>query len=340
MTRKLIGGSIVAVAGAVLTAGCLVAIASTDPIDALRAFFGAPFSSVWFFGKTLDAAALLTTAGLGVAIAFQAGTFNLGGEGQLYAGGLAASVMLLGFEGADGSLMLAAAALTGSLVGASMAGLCGELKSRFGINELITTFLLSAAFTPVADFLLSGPLRDETNNLLATPRFSADRMIPRLLEPSALNWSAPLSIGLALLTALLLEKTATGFRVRVAGSNPRFSAYAGIESRRYWAPALAISGALHGLAGFFAVAGTYGLCHRGFSGGLGWSALAVALIARNNPTALIPAAIIFAWLQIGAEAAELRSGLSFETAAFAQAVLFLLVTAKVGLRLFSRRGRV
>jgi simple sugar transport system permease protein len=144
---------------------------------------------------------------------------------------------------------------------------------------------------------------------------------------------------LALVAWIALERTATGFRLRVAGSNPRFSAYAGIESHRYWTPALAASGALHGLAGFFAVAGTYGLCHRGFSGGLGWSAIAVALIARNNPVAIIPAAISFAWLQTGTEAAELRSGLSFEAAALAQAVLFLLVTAKAGLRFLPKRGR-
>lgn len=209
-----------------------------------------------------------------------------------------------------------------------MAGLSGLLKVATGTDELISSFLLSAAVSPVADYLISGPLRDHSQNLLATARFAQDRLLPHLLPPSSLNLSAPAAVLLALAAWVFLSRTAAGFRLRVVGANPGFARFAGIEGRRYWTPALATSGALHGLAGFFAVAGTYGVCHRGFAGGLGWNALAVALIARNAPLALIPAALVYAWLNAGSDAALLSSGLSFETAAFVQAAVLLLVTAR------------
>ena len=325
-------GSFVALGAAAAAAAVLVASASADPAEALRSFFLTPLSSRWFLGNTLDSAALLITASLGVVVAFRAGTFNLGGEGQIYAGGLAASFVLLYAEGEAGWLVLIAAAAAGALAGAALAAVAGALKAKLGVDELISSFLLSSAVTPAADFLVSGPLRDPANNLLATARFAPDRLLPALLAPSTLNASAPIALALLAAVAIVLEGSGVGFRTRVAGSSPAFARFAGIEPAAYWTPAFAVSGAFHGLTGFFAVAGTYGLCHRGFPGGLGWSAIAVALIARNAPLALIPAALAYTWLEAGSETALLASELSFETSAFVQAAVFLLITAR-----YSRR---
>jgi riboflavin transport system permease protein len=321
-------GSMVALGAATTIAALFVAIASDEPVAALRAFFVSPWSSAWFLGNMLDNAALLAVASLGIALAFRAGTFNLGGEGQIYIGGLAATLVLLSLDGLPGPAALTLAAFAGMAAGGFMAALSGVLKVAIGTDELISSFLLSAAVAPVADYLISGPLRDSSQNLLATVRFVGDRVLPHLLPPSSLNLSAPIAILLAVAVWIFLGRTATGFRLRVVGSSPAFARFAGIEGARYWTPALTVSGALHGLAGFFAVAGTYGVCHRGFAGGLGWDALAVALIARNAPLALLPAALAYAWLNAGSDAALLSSGLSFETAAFVQASVLLLVTAR------------
>lgn len=323
-----VSGSVVALGAATILAAVFVAVAAKEPLSALRAFFVSPWSSPWFLGNMLDEAALLAVASLGIALAFRAGTFNLGGEGQIYIGGLAAAMVLLSPNGLSGGMALALAAVAGMAAGGAMAALSGALKALVGADELITSFLLSAAVAPVADYLISGPLRDQSQNLLATARFAEDRLLPHLLPPSSLNVSAPIAIVLAVASYIFLSRTATGFRLRIVGSSPAFARFAGIEGKRYWTPALAVSGALHGLAGFFAVAGTYGVCHRGFAGGLGWNALAVALIARNAPLALIPASLAYAWLDAGSDAALLSSGLSFETAAFVQAVVLLLVTAR------------
>jgi simple sugar transport system permease protein len=329
-------GPFITLAAAVLLTVLIIIFNSPRPPHTLRAFFIGPWASPWFLGNTLDHMSLLLTASLGIALAFRGGCFNLGGEGQIYLGGLAAALVLLlggagespaplaGNTAAFGLLCLAAlAALT---TGGIMGAVSGILKRKFHANELITSFLLSAALTPLGDYLISGPLRDPRGNLLATPRFPLNRLLLRFLPPSNLSVSFAFALILVIGGHLFINKTAPGYRFRIAGAAPDFARYGGIRPELYWSPALTVSGALSGLTGFFAVAGTYGLCHLGFPGGLGWNAIAVALIARNNPLALFPAALIYGWLKAGSDSALLASELNFETAAFIQAVVLLLAT--------------
>jgi simple sugar transport system permease protein len=283
----------------------------------------------------MDATALLITAALGVLVAFRAGAFNLGGEGQIYAGGLAAAAVLLNFGFLGGAAALAVAAVAGMAAGAVLSGTAGYLKSRFGVDELISSFLLSSAVSPVADYLVSGPLRDPANSLLATARFPQDRLLPAMLPPSTLNLSLPISLLLLAAAAYVLNRTALGFRIRVAGSSPDFARYAGIEPAAYWTPAMGISGLSTGWRVSSPSLAPRALPPR-FPRRSRWGAIAVALIARNAPAALVPAAAAYAWLESGSETAMLSSELSFETAAFVQAAVFLLVTAKFSGRKFGR----
>jgi simple sugar transport system permease protein len=333
-------GALLSMGAAAALATLIIAVASPDPGATLEAFFIGPWRSAWFLGNTLDGVALLLTASLGTALAFRGGCFNLGGEGQIYLGGLAASVTLLAApagatEGAAlGLLCLAGlAALTaGGLLGI----LSGWLKKRFAANELITSFLISAALSPVADYLIAGPLRNPTGNLMATARFAVT--LKRILPPSNLSVSLVFALILAGLGHVFMYRTVWGYRYRVSGSAPDFARYGGINPERRLIPAMGVSAALNGLAGFFAVAGSYGLCHRGFSGGLGWNAIAVALIARNRPLALIPAALVFGCLKAGSDSALLSRGLSFETTAFIQAAALILATIHFSTPLVFRRG--
>jgi simple sugar transport system permease protein len=325
-------------AGALLSVGTAVALTmlvilavSSDPGATLEAFFIGPWQSAWFLGNTLDGVALLLTASLGVALAFRGGCFNLGGEGQIYLGGLAASVVLLTVSadgaGAGGSFaLLCLAGLTALAAGGLMGGLSGLLRKRFGANELITSFLLSATLSPVADYLVAGPLRNPAGNLMATARFAVT--LKRILPPSNLSVSFIFALILVCLGHVFMYRTVWGYRYKVSGSAPDFALYGGINPDRRLIPAMGVSGALNGLTGFFAVAGSHGLCHQGFSGGLGWNAIAVALIARNRPLALIPTALVFGCLKAGSDSALLSRGLNFETTAFIQAVALILATIR------------
>ncbi|MDR0706827.1 MAG: ABC transporter permease [Treponema sp.] len=295
------------------------AVNAPEPAAAMSAFFIGPWNGVWFSGNTLDAVTLLLTAALGAVAAFQGGCFNLGGEGQIYIGGLAAALALLNLPSVAG-MSLWAAAFIAITAGGIMGFISGFLKKAAGANEIITSFLLSGALAPVADYLLAGPLRDPSGNLLAT------KALPRLLRilpPSNLSVSFVISLLLVATGHFFINTTVLGYRLKIAGSNPAFAHYAGIEASHYWMPSMALSGALSGLAGFFAVAGTYGRCHMGFSGGLGWNAIAVALVARNRPLLLIPAALVYAALEQGSQSAMLAIGLRFETSAFIQAAALL-----------------
>jgi simple sugar transport system permease protein len=332
------------VGAAVLLIMLLIAFNVPKPGQAMGAFFILPWSSAWFAGNTLDSIALLLTASLGFVIAFRGGCFNLGGEGQIYIGGIAASAVLLWGEGTgkDGVLVIAAACCAAA-AGGSMGALSGVLKKRFGADELITSFLLSASLIPLGDYLIAGPLRDPSGNLLASPRFAPSRRLIRLLPPSSLSVSLIFALLLLFAGWVFINKTSWGYRFRIAGADPGFARFGGIVPERCWIPALGVSGALGGLAGFFAVAGTYGLCHLGFSGGLGWNAAAAALIAGNRPLALIPAALIFGWLKAGSDTVLLSQGLRLETTAFIQAAVLLLATVRFTgptfLRFLPVRGR-
>ncbi len=320
--------SIIAFSVAVSAAVLLIVTQTENPIAALRSFFTQPFSSPWFLGNMLDQSALFLTAGLGIVLSFRGGTFNLGGEGQVYIGGLAASALLLSMQNIPGPIVLMLACAAALTAGAAMGALSGWLKKK-GAPELITSFLLSAALIPFADYCIIGPLRDTSGNLQATKSFASDRVLPSILPPSHLSISFLIALLLVFLCWLWLGSTRSGYRFRIAGSAPAFARYGGIDVERYWIPSMLASGAFHGLAGFFAVAGTYSICHRGFSGGLGWNAITVSLIAGNKPLALIPAALLYAWIQAGSDAALLSSGLQLDTAAFIQALLLILVTVQL-----------
>jgi simple sugar transport system permease protein len=332
-------GALIAIGLAVLLTVILILINSSNPGRTLNAFFLGPWSSPWFLGNTLDGIALLLTASLGAAIAFRGGTFNLGGEGQIYLGGLAASMVLLaGQNSFPAPILLCFAAFAAMLTGALMGGFSGVLKKKVGMNELISSFLLSSALIPVADFLIKGPLRDSSGNLLALPAFSSGLVFLRLLPPSNLSVSFLFALLLVFAGHVFINRTFRGYLFRISGADPAFARFGGIDPEKAWLPAMAVSGALSALAGFFAVAGTYGRCHAGFTGGLGWSAIAVALIAGNKPLALLPAALVYGWLKSGSDSALLAAGLNLETSSFIQAAILLFATVRFGIPAM-RRGK-
>ena len=224
------------------------------------------------------------------------------------------------------------AALAAAAMGGFLGFIPGWLKKKAHAQELITSFLLSAALSPLANYLIAGPWRDSSGNLLAMPVFAAGRRLPGLLPPSNLSVSFIFALVLVLGAHFFINKTVWGYSFRISGGAPFLARFGGIDPQGSWIPAMTAAGALAGLAGFFAVAGTYGRCHLAFPGGLGWNAIAVALIARNRPLALFPAALVYGWLKAGSDSAQLAGGLKFETAAFIQALALILATVHFKIR--------
>ena len=338
----LILGSFIPLGTALIIPLVFIIAGSVYPARTLAAFFIGPWSNTWFLGNTLDSMALLLTASLGAAAAFRGGCFNLGAEGQIYLGGCAAAAVLLGGGCIPGPLpgpvMLVLAALAAAVTGGIMGGVSGVLRKVCGANELITSFLLAAALIPSGDYLISGQLRGPGVNLLATDSFSSGRVLPKILPPSSLSVSIILALALVFLFHFFIHSTARGYRFRIAGAAPDLAEFAGIDPQKRFVPAMTVSGAAAGLAGFFAVAGTYGMCYQGFSGGLGWNGIAMALIAGNEPLLLLPVVFVFGAIRAGSDAAMLQAGFGFEIAAFIQAAVLLLAALPFGIRYLKGRG--
>ena len=326
---------------AVLLLAALTFVLSKTPGRTLYFFFFGPFRNVYSFGNMLNSAIPLILGGLGVSIAMKTGNLNLGGEGQIYSGAFAATAAALALArlGVFGG---AFAVLFGAFVAGFLAALSGLFKARWNTNELITTFLVSNMMARIVNYLVDGPFLDPETNLQMTRKIDEAMRLPRILPPS--NLSAAFFIALAAVGAahIFLFRTKRGYEFRIAGINETFARYGGINTKVNTVLAMFLSGALYGLAGGLSVTGTYYATVKEFSAGLGWNGLAVALIARFYPPAIIPAALFFAWIGSGARIAMQNSDITFEVASIAQAFVFFLATS-MSLRLvFARkktRGR-
>jgi simple sugar transport system permease protein len=314
----------------------LLAFSSTFG-EALGLFFLGPFKNAYYFGNMLNDSIAIALKGLGVSVAFAARNFNLGGEGQVYAGAIATVAVCLAFP--EGGIAVALlAVLAGMAVGGLLGGFSGYLKRALAVDELISSFLASAAVVLVGDYVITGPLQDPTSNFQTTAEIAEVFRLGRILPPSSLSTACLIAIAASLVMKLAMDKTRFGFELRLCGSNREFARYVGVDTGFFDVAPMVISGAFHGLAGAAMIMGTYYKAMRGFSAGVGWAGIAVALIAGNRPLAVLPAALFFAYLEAGAKAVMVGADVTSEIVAVVQSVIFFLITARVLEGLFRKKS--
>jgi simple sugar transport system permease protein len=313
----------------------LVLMFSDSPSRALYFFFAGPFKNLFNFGNMLNASIPLVLGALGVTVAMKAGNLNLGGEGQVYTGAFCTTLTALALSrfGVFGGII---AVTAGVLFSAALGAFCGFCKAKWNTSELITSFLISCAVIPVINYLICVPFLDPETSLQSTKKIAENMRFSLILKPSNLSSAAFVAIAAVIIVQYFLSNTKKGYEIRMAGSNEVFARYGGIDTKFTTVLSMAISGGFYGLAGSLAVMGTYHAAIREFSSGLGWNALAVALIAGFYPKAIIPAAVFFAWIGSGARIAMQNTGLTYEVAFIVQAVIFLLSTSLVIRNLFVR----
>jgi simple sugar transport system permease protein len=315
----------------------LALLLSRTPARTLRWFFLGPLQNRYYFGNMLNSAVPLIFGGLGVSIAMKSNNFNLGGEGQIYSGAFVTTIAALalapwGFAGA----LLALAA--GSLFAGLVAGLSGFCRAKWNTSELITSFLISNALILVVNYFVTGPFLDPAANLQSTEKVPESFRLPHILPPSNLSAALYIALAAVILVHVFLSRTRIGYEIRIAGGNELFARYGGISTKRITVLAMFLSGAFYGLGGALAVYGTYYGTVKEFSSGMGWNGLAVALIARFSPAAVIPAGIFFAWIGSGARLAMQNSDVTFGIASIVQGAVFFLVTSQVLRNLFKKGG--
>ena len=311
---------------------------SDTPGRAMLWILTGPVRNSLVLGDFLASASRLTLAGTAAALAFRAGFFNLGGEGQALAGGLAAAAAAILLPNPSKfmavSLAVAAAVAAGALIG----GFSGFLKARRNIDEMISTFLVSAAVLPIEAVLLGGPMKDADSYLIAAPPLPDAYGLKSWLPPSRLGSAAIWAVLIAAAAYLFFTYSRIGYEWRLCGKSKQFARYGGLRTGVIATASLAASGGLFGLAGAAALMDG-GQAVQGFTGGLGWNGLAVALIAASRPEFVPLAALAYAWLYAGTQAAMTHSGFSYSLSGLVQAVVFLLVTARFGFGLIREKRR-
>ena len=321
--------------------GAVIILATgNDPIAAYAALFTGAFGGPSAIGSTLLRATPLIFTGLAVAVAFRAGLFNIGGEGQLYIGAITAAWLgvSLGFLGALAvPVVLVACAVAGFLWGA----IPGVLKAYSGAHEVITTIMLNFIAINLTVYLALNPLRGP-GLVPGTGTIEAAARIPVLGFGLG---RANLSIFLALLAAvvayLLLWRTKRGFQLRAVGLSPGAANYAGIPIGRNTVLALAIGGAFAGLGGGAEVLGYYGKMPIPFVPNLGFYGIGVALLGRNHPAGVVLGALLFGGLFSGAREMQFQTDVPLDLSEVLLAVILLFVTAtKLVELILGRRARV
>jgi ABC-type uncharacterized transport system permease subunit len=314
-------------AAALTVAALAILVLSDNPGQALLYLVTGPFMNRLAFGNFLESAARLTIAGVAASLAFRSGSFNLGGEGQALAGGLAAAAVALYFPDIPKFVALPLALAAGIGAGAVIGSVSGALRGKWGVDELISSFLISASLAPVGHVLLSGPMKDANSYLIAAPPLSSNYRPGTWWPPSSLGPVILWAFFAAVLAVIFLNYTRRGYEWRLRGANESFARYGGIRTGLIAVSSLSVSGALYGLAGTASLLDS-GQAVQGFTGGLGWNGLAIALIAGSRPELVPLAALAYTWILLGTQSAMMHTGFPFALGGLVQATVFLLVTAR------------
>jgi general nucleoside transport system permease protein len=327
--RATISFIAVAVTAVLIVSALLLELAGYDAKLALGALWkGSLGSSYAFSSATLVRATPLILAGLAVALAFRAGVFNIGVEGQLLAGAAVATIVGSKLSTVIGPVTLLAELIAGALAGAGWAGIASWLRSRFRVLEVISTIMLNFVALHGVGYLVRGPLQEPLRIYPQSDVLPDIALMPKLIVGTRLHWGLIVAIATAVILWWMLRHTAAGFRLRASGANPSAAWSAGlINVGRVTALAFLASGALAGLAGAVELTGVTFALYENISPGYGYTAIAVALLARLDPLAVIGTGLFFGALEAGAGAMQRDAGVPAAFVSVVEATIVLAVIA-------------
>ena len=322
---------IIAVFIALFIGGILIKLQGLDPIVAYKSLFKAAFGSVDGISDTLGKSTPLVLSGLAVAVGLRAGLFNIGAQGQLLSGALAAAWAGVTFDGLPGYIHIPVALIIGAFFGSLVAAISGLLKAYRGVHEVITTIMLNSIVMAIADYLASGKLREPDQFLTRTSEIAESAKLPFFGNlPSGFF----IAVILGVFIWWVLGRTTSGFRIETVGRNRHAAWYSGISVKRTVVSAMMVSGAIAGLGGAIE---TLGITYRyapAFNLGLGFDGITIALLGRVHPIGIIPGAILIGGMRAGASTMQFDAGVAPEIVDLLMALILLFVTAPLIARFF------
>lgn len=322
---------VAAIAAALALFGLFVSFAGASPVEAWVILFKGAFGDWFSWQNTLQRAAPLMLTALCVALPARAGLTIIGGEGALVLGGLAAAGLAhaLPLGGWGGSLLVC---LAGAAAGAAWIALAGWLRQWRGVNETISSLLLAYVAIGLFKHLVEGPLRDPSSLNKPSTHALADSLRIAGIAGSDVHWGLVLGVLACVASALWLRWTPSGFSVRVVGGNLRAAQLVGLPAARLVLLACALGGAAAGLAGAVEVAAVHTSANASLIAGYGYAGILVAFIARQQPLAIVPVAILFGGFGAAGSLLQRRLGLPDASVLVLQGIAFVLVLASEALR--------
>lgn len=328
---RRLGYPALAIALTVIVASMLALMAGANPFATLGLILKGAAGSKFALLETLNRATPLIFTGLAVAVAFRAKLWNIGAEAQLYAGAIMTVVVgtsaLSALPGLPVLVLMGiAAALAGALV------LLGPviLKTRFGVDEVVTTLLFNFIMLLFVSYLLEGPMKDPMGmGWPKSEQLAKDDRLPRIVTGLRLHWGFALALLSALVIWLIQTRTTLGYEIRAVGQNPRAARFAGIPVNRVLLKTALLSGGLAALAGYSEVAGLKGHLSLDLSPGFGYTGIIVAMLALLHPLGVVVSAIFVAGVFVGADSMSRAAGVPTYIADMLLAVALLFMVLAI-----------
>ncbi len=308
---RSVGLRVLAIGVALALAAIPLRVAGAPLLPAYWAMAQGAAGTIFALTETLTRATPLIFTGLAAAIAFRARLYNVGAEGQLYLGALAAVAVGSGAVEAPPSVLVPLVLLAAALAGAALMLGPTILKARFGVDEVVTTLLLNFVVLLFIQMMLEGPFKDPMGGgWPQSEPILPEAALPPLVERMRLHAGLPIGLVLCVIIHVVMSRTVLGLRIRAVGENAAAANYAGIPVLRTLLIVGALSGTVAGLAGASEVAGLKGNLTSDLSRGFGYAGIVVAMIAGLQPLAIIPAALLVAGVFVGADTMSRSYGVS------------------------------
>jgi len=325
----MLASPLIAAAAMLLTGSALFFFLGQEPLHAFYVYFIKPWTTLYGVGELLLKATPLILCGVGLAIGFRANVANIGADGHLTVGAIAAGAVALYFDEVQAWWVLPLMLVAGALGGMLWAAIPALLRTRFNTSEILVSLMLVYVSYHLLSYLVHGPMRDPAGfNFPQSKMFSDSATLPLLVEGLRVNAAFILSLLAAGAAWFFCKHTFAGYRMQVSGMAPAAALYAGFsEPRNVWL-AFMVSGALSGIAGVGEVAGPLGQMQPSVSAGYGFAAIIVAYVGRLHPLGVVLSALLMSLLYIGGETAQIELQVpSAITGMFQGLLLFYLLAA-------------
>ena len=317
----------------------LIVACGASPVEAAGLFVKGIFGTKSSFAEIFVKACPLILTGLGCAVAFRTGFFNIGAEGQFYVGALAATMVALGLPQVPGMVRIVLCFVAAFVWGGLWALIAAVFKTRFNISEIIVTIMLNYIVINFLGYAVRSFLMDPAGNVPQSAKIDQAVQLPNLITSTRFHAGIVLAFVLAAVVWFLMEKTTVGYELKAVGLNPRAAACNGVPVVRSIISSAFLSGGLAAIAGSIEVLAIQKKLMEGISADCGYTAVLIALVAFNRPLGVVAVAILYAAMEVGASSMQRQLGVPSAIVSILIGVVVVLILAKEMLRWYNLRKK-